>query len=183
VSIDTYVQSNSARASVVMLLMQHPQESEWSLLVGREPTLGTHIVASRRGYLHHGIYVGGGCVVHYPGLSRGLRSGPVEEISLAGFACGQSLWVRFNTPNRFAGSEVIRRARSRVGEGGYRLLSNNCEHFCEWCLCGEHRSYQVEALLAQPVRVLHAAIRLVSRLMTLIMERDQRFGVKMSRES
>ena len=34
-----------------------------------EPALGTHLVASRRGYTHHGIYVGGGMVVHYAGLS------------------------------------------------------------------------------------------------------------------
>jgi len=24
------------------------------------------------------------------------------------------------------------------------LLSNNCEHFCEWCLRGQNRSYPVE---------------------------------------
>jgi Lecithin retinol acyltransferase len=28
-------------------------------------------------------------------------------------------------------TEVMRRARSRLGEDRYRLLSNNCEHFCE----------------------------------------------------
>ena len=54
----------------------------------------------------------------------------------------------------FRAGEVIRRARSRVGEDCYRLLTNNCEHFCEWCLRGEHRSYQVEALLAR-LRVLY----------------------------
>ena len=25
-------------------------------------------------------------------------------------------------------------ARSRLGERSYRILTNNCEHFCEWCL-------------------------------------------------
>jgi hypothetical protein len=58
---------------------------------------------------------------------------------------------------------VINRARSRVGEDRYRLLTNNCEHFCEWCLHGEHRSYQVEEWLARPRRALHAAIRLLAR--------------------
>jgi hypothetical protein len=48
-----------------------------------------------------------------------------------------------------------------VGEDCYRLLTNNCEHFCEWCLRGEHRSYQVEALLAR-LRVLYATMRFVA---------------------
>jgi hypothetical protein len=60
----------------------------------------------------------------------------------------------------FEQCEVIRRARSRVGENRYRLFSNNCEHFCEWRLRGEHRSHQVEALLARPIRMLHMVIRL-----------------------
>jgi hypothetical protein len=41
---------------------------------------------------------------------------------------------------------VVHRARSRLGEDRYHVLRNNCEHFCEWCVRGQHRSYQVEAL-------------------------------------
>jgi hypothetical protein len=29
------------------------------------------------------------------------------------------------------------RARSRLGESRYRLLTNNCEHFCSWALRDE----------------------------------------------
>ena len=29
----------------------------------------------------------------------------------------------------------------------YRVESNNCEHFCHWCLSGENRSVQVDRLL------------------------------------
>jgi hypothetical protein len=130
-----------------------------------EPSLGSHVVTPRRGYLHHGIYVGDGKVVHYAGLADSLRPGPVEEISLARFTRGRAVWVVVsNAPSNFDCQEVTRRARSRVGEDRYRLLSNNCEHFCEWCLHAEHRSYQVEALLAYPGRALHSAIRLLKRL-------------------
>jgi len=45
--------------------------------------IGAHVVTPRRGYTHHGIYVGRGRVVQYGGLSRGLRSGPVKEVSLS----------------------------------------------------------------------------------------------------
>ena len=113
-------------------------------LEGQEPPLGAHLVTPRRGYLHHGIYVGDGKVVHYAGLAYGLRRGPVEEISLARFTNGRPVCVRSDASLEFDRREVIRRARSRIGEDHYRLLTNNCEHFCEWCLYGEHRSYQVE---------------------------------------
>lgn len=113
----------------------------------QEPALGSHLVTPRRGYLHHGIYVGAGKVVHYSGLAHGLRGGPVEEVSLARFAHGQRVRVRSGPPCAFDAGEVICRARSRVGEHRYRLLTNNCEHFCEWCLRGEARSFQIEAWL------------------------------------
>jgi hypothetical protein len=74
----------------------------------------------------------------------------VEEVSLARFALGRAIGVRAHAAPRFEGNEVIRRARSRIGEDRYRLLSNNCEHFCEWCLQDEQRSYQVERLLNLP---------------------------------
>jgi hypothetical protein len=132
---------------------------EWRLVTEQEPAPGSHLATSRRGYLHHGIYVGGGKVVHYAGLARGLRRGPVEEVSLARFTRGQPLWIRSNSTPDFDCGEVIRRALSRVGEDCYRLLTNNCEHFCEWCLRGEPRSFQVEEWLARPGRALHATIR------------------------
>jgi len=115
---------------------------------GTEPSPGAHILARRRGYLHHGIYVGQGRVVHYGGLERGFFRAPVEEVSLSEFARGRRIWTRWSDQSCYGREEVIRRARSRVGENQYALLRNNCEHFCEWCLRGEARSYQVERLLS-----------------------------------
>jgi Lecithin retinol acyltransferase len=126
--------------------------------------MGAHVITWRRGYLHHGIYVGGGNVVHYSGWTRGLHRGPVEEIPLDRFMCGGGVWARCRNPYHFDPCEVIRRARSRVGEDHYRVFSNNCEHFCEWCLHGAPRSYQVEALLSVPARILESALRLIARL-------------------
>jgi hypothetical protein len=89
-----------------------------------------HVVTPRRGFLHHGIYMGDGKVVHYSGSTHGLFSGPIEEISLDRFTCGRPVWANCETPVSYSADEVIRRARSRVGENHYRLFSNNCEHFC-----------------------------------------------------
>lgn len=109
-----------------------------------ELTLGAHLVTARCGYLHHGIYIGEGRVVHYSGLAGGLHRGPVKEVSIAEFSRNHPVWVKPGVRPLFSPKEVVRRARSRIGEDCYRLLTNNCEHFCEWCLHGQDRSYQVE---------------------------------------
>jgi Lecithin retinol acyltransferase len=113
-----------------------------------EPPVGAHLVTPRRGYAHHGIYVGANRVVHYAGLSRALLRGPVEEVSLAEFAGGRGVSIKSRPRPRFVPREVVARARSRLGENRYRLTTNNCEHFCEWCLSGESRSEQVERVVA-----------------------------------
>ena len=118
------------------------------LVSGEEPPIGAHLVTPRRGYLHHGIYVGRGRVIHYSAHAFCLVRRPVEEVSLERFARGQVVWVRAPAPGSYEPVEVIQRARSRLGEDRYRLFTNNCEHFCEWCARGLHRSAQVETLLS-----------------------------------
>lgn len=51
----------------------------------------------------------------------------------------------------------------RLGEHRYRLLTNNCEHFCEWCVNGAHRSYQVEELINRCVRLWQKLVRVFLR--------------------
>jgi hypothetical protein len=105
--------------------------------------MGAHLVTPRWGYLHHGIYVGEGRVIHYAGFKGLLRRGPVEEITLQEFAGGRGFTVKAVAPR------AVERARSRLGEDRYRFLSNNCEHFAEWCITGRSRSSQVERFLGR----------------------------------
>jgi hypothetical protein len=94
------------------------------LLPGNEePALGAHLVTPRLAFAHHGIYVGSGRVVHYGALARRLRRAPVEEVPLAIFAHGHALYVRPPIRPRFDCQEVIRRARSRLGEDRYDLYA------------------------------------------------------------
>src|SRR5262249_23638910 len=93
---------------------------------------GTHLVTSRRGYTHHGIYVGGGMVVHYACLSLFLRSGPVEEVPLSRFSMGRPVRTIDFSESKYSPQEIVRRAQSRLGENEYQVLRNNCEHFCNW---------------------------------------------------
>lgn len=108
--------------------------------------LGAHLVSPRCGYTHHGIYAGDGRVIHYAGLGPGWRPGPVEEVPLERFSCGRPVAVVDDADARFPGPVRVDRARLRLGEDRYSLWTNNCEHFCAWCLHGTSRSAQVEAL-------------------------------------
>jgi len=52
------------------------------------PKKGDHLKSSRSVYTHHGLYVGDDRVIHYSGLSDGIQSGPIEEVSLDSFCSG-----------------------------------------------------------------------------------------------
>jgi len=119
---------------------------------------GTHLVTPRRRYSHHGIYVGRGRVIHYAGWCRLRIHGPIEEVTLAEFAAAAPLACVPHAAARFEAADVVARARSRLGEDAYDLLTNNCEHFCNWCIEGRAFSAQVESLRA-------AAPRWVERLL------------------
>jgi len=128
---------------------------------GELPPVAAHLISPRRLYAHQGIHVGSGLVVHYAGFACGVRRRPVEEVSLAEFARGNRIRIR-ETRSGFLPEGVVRRARSRLGERRYRILMNNCEHFCEWCLNGRHRSRQVEALMWRPATAWRRAEALVT---------------------
>jgi hypothetical protein len=125
----------------------------------QEPPVGAHLTTSRWGYYHHGVYVGHGRVVHYSGLSGFWQCGPVEEVSLFQFVGGRPVRIVPHPESPFSPEEIVRRARSRLGENDYRLLSNNCEHFCNWSLSGISRSAQVERRLRLPFRIVGALMR------------------------
>jgi hypothetical protein len=149
-----------------------------ALEAGREPPLGAHVVTPRHGYAHHGIFVGRGRVVQYGGLSRGLRRGPVEEVSLARFSLGRPIWVRTGDIRRWDRLEVVSRARSRLGEDRYHILKNNCEHFCEWCVRGQHRSYQVDELLGRYSRTWRRIIEPLARVVRSTNDRIVKFAAE-----
>jgi hypothetical protein len=126
--------------------------------------IGAHLIVTRLGYTHHGIYIGAGKVVHYAGLARVMSRGPVEEVPLAEFADGGTVTIKVEPSARYCPKAIVERARSRLGEDRYRLVTNNCEHFCAWCVTGESRSEQVERALALPRAFGRALVALISIL-------------------
>ena len=111
----------------------------------KEPAAGDHLVSRRTGYSHHGLYIGGGRVIHYAGFCTGWQRGKVELTSLPDFESGRGWAVRPYARRAFTRAESIGRAQSRIGEDHYCLVANNCEHFVAWCINGDHNSFQVTA--------------------------------------
>ena len=126
---------------------------------------GDHLVSPRWGfmYMHHGIYVAEDLVVHYSGLNSGVSAGPIVEESLEAFASGNEVRTMPAGPGALARNDVIARAFMRVGEDEYSVISNNCEHFANWCVYGQAGSAQVKGALNRTTGspALAAALRTV----------------------
>ena len=64
------------------------------------------------------------------------------------FSCGKIVEVgecdKAELKRKRNADEIISAARSRIGEGGYNLIHNNCEHFANECFFGERKSLQEE---------------------------------------
>jgi hypothetical protein len=97
-------------------------------------------------YQHYGVYIGNGNVIHFApheGHEISMENGIIHETTLEKFLDGRALQIDMNVEKSFSEDEIVQRAKSRLGDKGYHLLTNNCEHFARWCVTGEHISYQV----------------------------------------
>lgn len=102
---------------------------------------GDHLYVSRGAYFHHGIDCGDGTVIHY-------REGEaITRSAFPTFALGETVHVK-PYPVSDPANVVVARAESRLGERDYHLVFNNCEHFVNWCKTGQHRSDQVNTVVA-----------------------------------
>lgn len=80
-------------------------------------------------------------VSHKPGFNVLKLFIPGAVLAMTGAA---SAYASINSSKyKIAGpDEVIKRARSRIGERKYSVLTNNCEHFAVWCKTGLQESEQ-----------------------------------------
>lgn len=111
--------------------------------------VGDHLKVSRGFYTHHGIYVGSGLVVHFSGglAPKDKLNAIIRRDDLREFSGGAQIQVvKHNTS--LNGFQIAQRALSRIGDSGYDLFKNNCEHFANWCVAGRHSSGQVAFGLA-----------------------------------
>lgn len=106
-------------------------------------------------YTHYGVYVetpDGSHVIHYTGENGPQDfNGMIRETPISVFLNGAKEYrvCKFNSEQYrtiYSGEETVERARSKLGQHGYNVLTNNCEHFAVWCKTGEKESSQVRDL-------------------------------------
>lgn len=104
---------------------------------------------------HYGIFVSENEVIQFgpPPVSRSLLKDSELQVCVTdvyGFLCGGFMEVaeaeRKERIKRRSAEQTVEAARARVGERGYHILYNNCEHFAYECALGEKYSSQTEAL-------------------------------------
>jgi hypothetical protein len=114
---------------------------------------GDILYADRGLYRHYGIYNNNRSVIHFSpdkGAEISAKNAYIRETTLAEFLKGDELHIDRTIRPFFPPEEIVRRARSLVGElqGEYDLVFFNCEHFARWCATGEPESKQAKTGLA-----------------------------------
>ena len=103
---------------------------------------------------HYGIFVSDDEVIEFGPpplrLSEGKPDFRVMAADIDDFSAGgiveRAVLDREEQKRRLPPEKTVAIARSRVGEGGYDLLHNNCEHFAHACVFGVERSAQEDEL-------------------------------------
>ena len=134
-----------------------PREEE--IWVQKTPQKGDHIRVQRMNglYAHHGIYVSDEEVIHFTGKDDDSildwSKPEVIQTDLAYFLKGGILEVKEYTDEEFADlyspEQIVTYARACLGDKGYNLIFNNCEHFANVCTLGRFRSHQVEKVFTE----------------------------------
>jgi hypothetical protein len=110
---------------------------------------GDHLLIHMDLFTHHGIDAGDGTVVHWAnsngqGVNPLTKEGAaIQQTSYADFAAGKLVNV-WNDATSFDADTVVSRSLNCLGQQGYNLAHNNCEHFASWCRTGEPWSEQVK---------------------------------------
>jgi lecithin:retinol acyltransferase len=109
---------------------------------------GDHVYVRRRGYTHHGVEVDGGEVVHFTGTPGNKRGAMIRRTTMAEFTGprGKLCYRRYG--QQLPADLAVERAESKIGQSGYSLFSNNCEHFATWCVHDRTKSSQVSGAKA-----------------------------------
>lgn len=109
---------------------------------------GDHIYVKRIGYTHHGVEVDNGEVIHFTGTPGNKRGAQIRRTTLVEFT-GVRGRLRYRRYGKALPADVaVERAESKLGQSGYSLFSNNCEHFATWCVYDQSKSTQVNGAKA-----------------------------------
>lgn len=122
---------------------------EWKLI---DCKYGDMIRVKCGSIFHYGIYVNDNEVIEF-GYPPSLREKDkdnivVNSVDIDTFSCGNFVEVGVCNKNeqkiKFATEIIVKNAKNRIGEDGYDLFKNNCEHFAYECFFGKKFSSQEE---------------------------------------
>ena len=124
---------------------------EWYV---RELKAGDHVRFRFNSFYHHGLYEGNGFVIHFAGPNMEHLVDPehvvVRRDKLEDFANGRNIEVRkyslIEKLTKKSSAKAIKQAQERIGETGYDILHNNCEHFVNSCVFGRAYSTQIDEM-------------------------------------
>ena len=113
----------------------------------KAPVLGDVVRTKVQFYYHYGIFVSESEVIQFGLPDDPMRSADqirVLSTDVLTFLQGGELEVmvpdRESRRKMHTPEQIVMLARQRIGEGGYNILHNNCEHFVNECVFGEKRS-------------------------------------------
>ena len=119
---------------------------------------GCHVRVKINNYYHHGIYVGEGNVVQFgmPFDALKFEASDVSQIKvilspLKDFTMGNNFievycYSKSEARQKQKESDIIKTAMSHLGDSGYNILTNNCEHFANYCVFLKKQSDQIDEI-------------------------------------
>lgn len=127
------------------------QKEKWTV---REIRPGDIIRVDTGRFYHFGIYAGNDTVIHFAGPDAhtltDASQARIRRDSLGHFSMGKNLEVReYSLQEKLKkrpAAKVVEEAESRLGEAGYDIIYNNCEHFVNRCVFGVAYSTQIEEM-------------------------------------
>jgi hypothetical protein len=119
---------------------------------------GDHVFVKRRGYTHHGVEVDDGAIIHFSGTPGNKRGALIRLTTVEDFTGprGKLRYRRYG--QQLPADLAVERAQSKLGQSGYNLFRNNCEHFATWCVHDRTSSAQVNGASATGAVVSTTAI-------------------------
>ncbi len=114
------------------------------------PKAGDMIRVAVGSIYHYGIYVSDDEVIQFGAPPTDLFTRRDSEIKVIAtdidfFSAGKiperAISETREEKKRFSNEKTVELARSRVGEGGYSIIHNNCEHFVYECVYGKRYSH------------------------------------------
>lgn len=129
---------------------------------------GDMIQFPRGAYSHWAVYIGKEEVVHLSGEDDDGINGRFDSghfLTISGHRFNKALvkidkfWDVAEGSKAFKNNskdkklepltpqEIIKNALSKLGQIGYNVLFDNCEHFASWCRYGKSKSDQVDSFL------------------------------------